>query len=113
MWYSASLLSKGTHREQKTGADDPLWEESIVLLQAESEADARQKAERAGMEEQMSFKAISGEVVDWDFVGVTKVHEILDQSLKEGTELFSRFLRDSEVKIVFAKGAKDVIEGNQ
>jgi len=73
--------------------DDPLWEESILLLQANSEEEAREEAVRLGTASGVTFRAVSGERVIWEFVRVTDMHEILDESLKHGTEVFSRFLR--------------------
>jgi len=93
MWYSAALLLKRTHPEATPSMDDPLWEESIVLIKASGEDEARSEAKRLGMAENASFQAVSGELVSWKFVGVTDVHELGEEDLKHGTELFSRFLR--------------------
>lgn len=98
MWYSASLLLKRIHPRAAVGTDEALWEESIVLIEANSEDEAREEAERLGGKENQSFQAVSGEEVRWEFVRVTAIHELLDESLKNGTEVFSRFLRDAEAK---------------
>jgi len=93
MFYSLALLSKRTHPQSDPQTDDPLWEESIVLIEADSEADAKLEAEKLGRKDETSFTAVSGELVKWEFVRVTAVYEIADDTLKHGTELFSRFLR--------------------
>src|SRR5439155_4510398 len=65
MWYSASLLIKRTHPQADPGIGDDLWEESIILIQANSEDEARQEAERLGRTEDLDFQAVSGEMVKW------------------------------------------------
>lgn len=102
MWYSASLLLKRTHPKVPVGTDESLWEESIVLIEANCEAEARQQAEHLGRKENQRFQAVSGEEVRWDFVRITALYELLDDHVKNGTEVFSRFLRDEDVKILLA-----------
>lgn len=45
-----------------------------------------------------SEKKKKSDTFRWVFVRYERVYQIEDESLKTGTELFSRFLRDSEVK---------------
>lgn len=98
MWYAASLLFKSSR--SPAGAE-PLWEESIRLIGADSESEARSKAERLGRSERTSYAA-SGGAVTWMFDRVARVCLIDADSLAEGTELFSRFLRNSEVESLLA-----------
>jgi len=98
MWYSAALLSKRTHPASDPATDEPLWEESIVLIEADSEEDAMREAQSIGRRDETSFTSVSGELVKWEFVCVTEVHEILEETFKHGTEVFSRFVRNPEVK---------------
>jgi hypothetical protein len=94
MWYSASLLFKSTH--VPSDARPPVWEESIRLVEAESEAVARTEAERIGRAEVVVYQANS-DLVLWTFERIERVYEIDNEELRSGTEIFSRFLRDSEV----------------
>jgi hypothetical protein len=98
MWYSAALLFERIHPTRKGRAKEALWEESVILVDALSEEDAREKAELFGKREAVSFRAISGELVEWRLVEVMDTHEIQDHDLKSGTELFSRFLDDRPSK---------------
>ena len=94
MWFSASVI---TRSEKK---DDPfiLFEESIYLLQAEDDDDAWKKAEEKGRLSEQSYEAISGDMVTWVFDRVLSVFELFDEEVKDGTEIFSRFLKEEEVK---------------
>jgi hypothetical protein len=94
MWYSASLLFRSTHVPSE--ARSPVWEESIRLVEAETEADARTEAERLGRAEAVVYQT-QNDVVLWTFEGVERVYKIDKDELQNGTEVFSRFLRDSEV----------------
>jgi Domain of unknown function (DUF4288) len=98
MWYSAALLFERIHPTRTGRAKEPLWEESVILVDASSEEDAREKAEAFGKKEAISFQAISGERVEWRLVEVVDIHEIQDRDLKSGTEVFSRFLNDRPTK---------------
>lgn len=93
MWYAASLLFKGSRSPVHA---EPMWEESIRLIGAHSEDEARAKAERIGQSERASYATSHG-TVTWIFDRVERVCAIDADALTEGTELFSRFLRDSEV----------------
>jgi hypothetical protein len=92
MWYSVALLFERIHPARPDKAKEPLWEESIILVEALSNEDARAKAEMFGKKEAISFRAISGEMVEWRLVEVLDTYEIQDNDLKSGTEIFFRFL---------------------
>lgn len=92
MW-SVALLFERIHPQSAKVPDDPLWEESIIVVEASSEEEAQKKAETLAKKDEVSFRAVSGEEVEWKFVGVIDSHEILDEVVVEGTEVFSRFLR--------------------
>jgi hypothetical protein len=76
---------------------DVLWEESIVLVEAGSEQDARHQAERLGLLGNHGYGSESGHV-EWKFERVERIYPIDAAEVGSGTEVFSRFLRDSEVK---------------
>jgi len=96
MWYSASLLFISEHVGHPQS--EPLWEERIVLVQAEGPTAAEQKARQIGKRGEHEYLNKAGCVVRWVFKQVERVHLIDSTKLEDGTELFSRFLRDSEVK---------------
>jgi Domain of unknown function (DUF4288) len=96
MWYTVSLLLKSRHLNQPS-EQDWLWEESIVLVQAENEDDARRAGERIGKSKELEYVSATGDQVRWTFETIESVCEILDDTITSGTEVFSRFLRNEEV----------------
>lgn len=94
-WFSASLLFRSVHQQPRQG--EVLWEESIRLIQASTEEEAAQRAEALGKRTEAQYK-VKDDKVRWTFVRIERVCEIDPQQLTDGTELFSRFLRDSEVE---------------
>ena len=98
MWYTASLLFKGVH--EKRPAIAPIWEEVIVLLEAEGESDAKRIAERAGKSKEHAYSVSHPDehLLNWVFMQVERVCSIDAARLESGVQLFSRFLRQSEVE---------------
>jgi hypothetical protein len=93
-WFSASLFFKGEH--SRTREEKELWEESICLIHADTENEALKKAIRSGREKEVSYKTCEGDILSWKFVKVERLFVIDEDSLTDGTELFSRFLRSEE-----------------
>jgi len=92
-WYAVNLLFKSTREDGSLG----LWEESLRLVEAGTEQEALEKGRALGAAEgSESFETISGVRVEWTFERAERAYAI-DADLGEGTELFSRFLRESEV----------------
>ena len=94
-WYSVSILYRG--KENITNHQD-IWEETICLFDAENEAEVREKAEEKSKSAEIKYQSISGNTVDWVFDGILSVYELSEESIVNGTEVFSRFLREDEVK---------------
>jgi|SRR4026208_1661929 uncharacterized protein DUF4288 len=95
MWYAASLLFRGIH-SIPTDQDD-LWEESIRLIQASDENEAESKATLLGQASEVSYLAQGRDKVSWKFVQIERIFQIDDDPLTSGSEVFSRFLKSSEV----------------
>jgi hypothetical protein len=96
MWFTASLLFK-SHIPNEPEAQ-ALWEESIVLIRAVDEEEARTKAEEIGKHGELEYLAAAGNQVHWTFERIESIHEVLAKNLEHGTELFSRFLSFSDVQ---------------
>ncbi len=94
MYFCASIFLKEVSKV------NPLWEERIVLVDALSEEEALCKAEILGKKASHSYKASSGELVEWKFECVERIFLFEDDNIQDGAELFSRFLRDSEAKSI-------------
>lgn len=95
MWYAANLLFQSAHIPSES--KPTIWEESVRLVEARNEVEARELAERMGKSKVHSYQVEDGLVI-WKFDRVERVYSILDDELRSGSEVFSRFLRDSEVK---------------
>ncbi len=96
MWFSVSFL----YRSMRTpdGGKEPLWLESIRLLDALSEEDAEAQAKQIARSDEHSYEVDSGATVTWTFVSIERVFQIDSRDLTSGTEVFSRFLRSSEAE---------------
>lgn len=101
MLYSASLLFRSVH---STG-ESALWEDSIVLINAESEEIARLKARQFGKAREVSYVVDADDTISVVFQCVERVYLVTDfievAGVKDlvgadGVEVFSRFLREEE-----------------
>jgi len=99
MWYGVNLLFKSVH-DQASSNHEPLWEESVFLVEAASDEEARQAGEHLGKSKEHEYISATGDLVKWRFERVESVFGILDDAISSGTEVFSRFLRESEVESI-------------
>jgi Domain of unknown function (DUF4288) len=94
-YFSASLMFRSIH-----SLPDPerpeFWEESIVLIQADTEAAAAATADFIARGRELSYRGEDEDQITLQFVKVERVHAIETAELQSGTELFSRTLRASE-----------------
>ena len=95
MWYAANLLYRSIHTPIES--KPTVWEESVRLIQARSETEALQEAEAIGRSEAHSYE-VEGGTVTWVFERIERLFAIADEDLQSGSEVFSRYLRDSEVQ---------------
>jgi len=98
MWYSASLFFEGAH--QVSPRVPSTWEEVIVLVEADDEAQAHQRADDVGRSREHEY-LVSEPVqhrLSWRFVRTERVQAIEQVIPMNGAELFSRFLRREEAE---------------
>jgi hypothetical protein len=86
MWFAAKLLFESTVPDEDGRL---LQEESIRLIQASDEADARSRACQLGNSEQHQYPNHLGETVAWQFVSVLEIQDLCEESLSDGMEVFS------------------------
>ena len=96
MLFSVCILFKSIHSIPSD--DEPLWEERIILVSAVSKDEAYKKGENFGKNSEESYEARKGDIVSWKFIKIQSVFSLDEKTIKDGTELFSRFLKDSEAK---------------
>jgi hypothetical protein len=94
-WYSASLLYEGIN--SGISEAEQLWEETIVLFLAKDEEEADEKARLLGVNSEHEYKSVSKDIVKWKFRHIQSIQEVLSDNISDGTEVFSRFLKVSEV----------------
>ena len=98
MWYSASLFFEGAH--QVSPRVPSTWEEVIVLIEADDEAQAYQRADEAGRSREHEY-LVSDPVqhrLRWRFVKTERVQAIEYSLPINGAELFRRSLRREEAE---------------
>jgi hypothetical protein len=96
MWFAVNVLFEGVHVGRPP--QESLWEERLLLIEADSETEAQQQAETRGRADQHQYTSATGDLIDWQFRQVERVYAIEGIALESGTELFSRFLKPSEVE---------------
>jgi len=94
-WFSANILFKASTSGRSD--DDALWEERIAIVGGDSFGEAKDKAECFAKAEEMQYVTIGGEALRWEFVRVGKLVEIRGDAFEQGLEIFSRYLKGSEV----------------
>ena len=95
MWFGASILFRAQHLREKP--NPTIWEDSIIVVQADSLTEATELATAIGLERQVSYAVMDDDWVDWVFDSVLDVFEIEDAALSSGVEVFSRHLTEDEV----------------
>ncbi|PWU01719.1 MAG: DUF4288 domain-containing protein [Bacteroidetes bacterium] len=84
-WYMAKIVyqiicGEGNHK--------PQFDEQLRLIEAQSENEALNKAQRIGQREQETFYNQQEKLVQWRFINVSELYKI--SALIDGAELYSR-----------------------
>jgi len=91
MWFSAKLLFQSNVDDGQNLS--PLYEESIRLIEADTEDEARSKSEQLGKNEEHDYKNESGHTVKWNFVEVMEIQDLCESNIYDGMEVFSTLQR--------------------
>ncbi|MFD0320122.1 DUF4288 domain-containing protein [Lysobacter gummosus] len=94
-WFAASALFEGRHTGKS--AHENLWQESIYTIQGISLSDAEVMAREIAISNEHSYQNSDGEEIKWTFVRLERIYELQADVIENGTEIFSRFLKASEV----------------
>ena len=99
-WYAAVLIVQ-CRLEGDSTQDDLLYDRQIRVLRADDAESAYVRAIELGREEASSYENAEGQQVVWDFVGLANLTELLDDEIKDGTEVHSELERgDPQAAIV-------------
>lgn len=90
-WFSAKLLFVA--RVGDHVPSDAVVEESIRVFRARDEDDAARRALEIGQNPPVEYKNSDGETVEWAFMKVMEVQDICEETLGDGTEVFSTLRR--------------------
>lgn len=94
-WFSANILFVSQH---SLGiSNQRIWEEKIFIFRAECDSHALDVARQIGIRNQLEYEVSEFDRVKWVFDRVERVCEIQGNIIVDGVEVFSRFLKDSEV----------------
>jgi hypothetical protein len=90
-WYAAKLIFESEIDGNPKA--DGLWEESIRIVMAASEDEARAEAFEIGKTAEHSYDNENGESVFWRFRDVEEIQDLCVSELAPGAEVFSRLFR--------------------
>ena len=96
MKYAVSVVMRSEHE----GESDPICEFVVLYIEAASNDDALRRAELVGKRREQSYSAADGRPVAWKFLRVDEA-QLLNEDPNDGAELFSKFLRESELGLLF------------
>jgi hypothetical protein len=99
MWYAVKMLF--ATEIDNAESPRPLFEKSIRLFEASSEAEAIQKAVITGKTARLTYENDQGERVSWKFVRLVEVQDLCETTLYDGVEVFSElsWSDDSEDRV--------------
>jgi hypothetical protein len=90
-WYAAVLIV-----ECRVGGDDKrrlLFDRQLRLICAADHEEAYCKALKLGRAENQSYQNPRGEVVQWRFIGLENLAELLTDTIEDGVEIYSSLQR--------------------
>lgn len=102
-WYGVKLLfacvrsgKPNPETMDEDYSEHKTYEESIILIKAQSYNQAYKLAERKARQSEASYYNHYGEYLEWLFIGVIDAFVLFDDVLRHGTEVYSRFIRTSK-----------------
>jgi len=84
-----------------SGVAGPLYEETVMLVEAESIDEAFNKTEMLAKENHLAYLNINGETVRWSLEQIVDVVPILADVLQNGTEIYTRHFRNLDDYVRF------------
>jgi len=79
--------------ESAPSSGEPLYQESFVLLTAESPDEAAEKAREHGKQLEATYEDENHEMVSWKLKRIAEVRRVEDATFDDGSELYTRFFR--------------------
>jgi len=98
MWFTVPIYL----RSSEPLDDDVLLEEAIHLFEAMSDEEAMAKAKLLAQKLEHRYANVYGKEVAWTLESIGEPWKLLDD-LKDGAEIYSRFLSDEEKRAIARK----------
>jgi hypothetical protein len=83
-----------------TAGYEPLYEETVTLIQASSEEHAAERAREFARARETSYQNEMGETITWSFKHLVDVNDISDE-IGDGAEIYTRHFRDYKAYSAF------------
>lgn len=97
-FYVAVLLFKASSSAVN---DNPLYEESFILIKATTLDEAKEKALVYGNQEQCTYQNEFGDTISWSFMQIVDISSVLQDIFNDETELYSRHFRNYDAYKLF------------
>ena len=94
-YFSVGLLYESVCLDQND-LRPGIWEESIRIVSANTQAQAQQRAIELAASGESTYQNQDGQTIAWKFRKISAVYELLDDAIGDGTEVFSRTLKVEE-----------------
>lgn len=94
-WFSARIILESVHSEDDP---EPVFEESILLIRAQSEEEARSRAEALARDSEHEYDTAAGGHARWEFREVLEIIPLWLDGLGDGSEVYYRFIRKDELE---------------
>lgn len=95
LWYSARIVMQAVHTQERVR--EKLFEDSIILIRAASDEEARRRAEKVGRSREHAYLNMYGKRVEWVFFKLLDLVEVLEDPPRDGSEVYYRFLNKKEL----------------
>lgn len=93
-WFGIKLLFRAEHADEHE--DEVLYQESVLLVSADDEDKAKEKAINWSTNEELSYSNVYGKQVKWKFIKMVDVYQLPEAEIKDCTEVYSSFSYESE-----------------
>ena len=90
-WYSARIVTECKVKAKSASHEEPLFDESVVIIRARNDEDAYKKALSRGKKQNVQYYNSKHEKVVWRFCGLADLDELLEP-LRSGAEISSRLV---------------------
>lgn len=114
-WYAVKVLFESIHfgnplpdkvDEHYYDNNEKLFEESVILVKATTIEQAFKIAEGQAKQSEHEYLNTYNQLVKWQLVSILHAFELNDHELKNGTEIYSRFIharKEDSVKDVITR----------